>query len=213
MFEPSLSTTKHHLLTHPQRGDARPESPTTAKALDFDDDAADTPSSPPAKSASAVTTPSAQAADDVAPPKPPRPLSPQQQAENTLKEAFPSIDATVVRAVLHASGGQVEPAFNALLGMSDPDAAEPTPPPQPPRRQQSPLPSRTTEQDQLAADERYARQLAEHYNGVDTHGFAPRRQYPTQSRRQPRPIADDDDDREHSFFDGNIWSILDRCSY
>ena len=54
--------------------------------------------------------------EDEAPPKPPRPLSPQQQAENTLKEAFPSIDAAVVRAVLMASGGRVEPAFNALLG-------------------------------------------------------------------------------------------------
>ena len=54
--------------------------------------------------------------DDEAPPKPPRPLSPQQQVENTLKEAFPSIDAAVVKAVLMASGGRVEPAFNALLG-------------------------------------------------------------------------------------------------
>ena len=54
--------------------------------------------------------------DEVPPPKPPRPLSPQQQAENTLKEAFPSIDAAVVKAVLTASGGRVEPAFNALLG-------------------------------------------------------------------------------------------------
>lgn len=55
--------------------------------------------------------------EDEAPPKPPRPLSPQQQAENTLKEAFPSIDAAVIKAVLTASGGRVEPAFNALLGM------------------------------------------------------------------------------------------------
>lgn len=52
----------------------------------------------------------------MAPPKPPRPLAPEQQAENTLKEAFPSIDAAVVKAVLRASGGRVEPAFNALLG-------------------------------------------------------------------------------------------------
>lgn len=43
-------------------------------------------------------------------------MSPNQQAENTLKEAFPSIDAAVVKAVLRASGGSVEPAFNALLG-------------------------------------------------------------------------------------------------
>lgn len=54
--------------------------------------------------------------EEIPPPKPPRPLSPRQQAENTLKEAFPSIDAAVVRAVLTASGGRVEPAFNALLG-------------------------------------------------------------------------------------------------
>ena len=54
--------------------------------------------------------------EEAPPTKPPRPLSPQQQAENTLIEAFPSIDAKVVKAVLSASGGKVEPAFNALLG-------------------------------------------------------------------------------------------------
>lgn len=64
----------------------------------------------------APAVPKPATVEDEAPPKPPRPLSPQQQAENTLKEAFPSIDATVVKAVLRASGGQVEPAFNALLG-------------------------------------------------------------------------------------------------
>jgi hypothetical protein len=57
------------------------------------------------------------AAEEAAPPKPPRPISEQQQNENTLKEAFPTIDAAVVKAVLFASGGRVEPAFNALLGM------------------------------------------------------------------------------------------------
>jgi hypothetical protein len=61
--------------------------------------------------------PTNTAADEQGPPKPPRPLSAQQQAENTLKEAFPSIDVAVVKAVLIASGGRVEPAFNALLGM------------------------------------------------------------------------------------------------
>ena len=46
-----------------------------------------------------------------------RPVKPQQDAEATLKEAFPNIDVAVVKAVLTASGGKVEPAFNALLGM------------------------------------------------------------------------------------------------
>lgn len=59
---------------------------------------------------------SGPAAQQNAPPKPPRPLSPQQQAENTLKEAFPTIDASVVKAVLVASGWDVERAFHALLG-------------------------------------------------------------------------------------------------
>jgi hypothetical protein len=44
-------------------------------------------------------------------------VSPQQQAENTLKEAFPTIEASVVRAVLVASNWDVERAFHALLGM------------------------------------------------------------------------------------------------
>lgn len=62
--------------------------------------------------------PRAATVEDEAPPKPPRPLSPRQQNEQTLREAFPSIDAAVVKAVLTASGGKVEPAFNALLGRS-----------------------------------------------------------------------------------------------
>ena len=100
----------------PQKPEAPPESPTTAKALDFDDETAETPTSPP-KSSSLTEKPKSGAGEDVPPPKPPRPLAPEQQAENTLKEAFPSIDAAVIKAVLRASGGRVEPAFNALLGI------------------------------------------------------------------------------------------------
>jgi hypothetical protein len=88
------------------------ESPTTARPLEMDDDDVQETGmigdAPGVKNATA---------EPEAPAKPPRPLSPQQQAENTLREAFPSIDAAVVKAVLRASGGRVEPAFNALLGM------------------------------------------------------------------------------------------------
>lgn len=42
-------------------------------------------------------------------------MSPMAQAEATLIEAFPDTDPKVVKAVLVASGGKVEPAFNALL--------------------------------------------------------------------------------------------------
>ncbi|CAD6570870.1 MAG: ubiquitin-binding protein cue5 [Alectoria sarmentosa] len=152
---------------------APPESPTTAKANDSDDETTETPLSP-LKSTLSTEIPKSGLGEDVPPPKPPRPLAPEQQAENTLKEAFPSIDATVIKAVLHASGGRVEPAFNALLGMSDPDAAEPPPPLQPPRPQRAPAVPTSTEESQLAADERYARQLAEHYNGAPAYVEGPR---------------------------------------
>ena len=99
-----------------QKPEARPESPTTAIAVDFDDEAIEAPPSS-LKAGGPKEKPNASAGEDVPPPKPPRPLAPEQQAENTLKEAFPSIDAAVVKAVLRASGGRVEPAFNALLGI------------------------------------------------------------------------------------------------
>jgi hypothetical protein len=79
-----------------------------------DDDVQDVPLHSPA--AVDPSAPTDHGDNEAAPPKPPRPISAQQQAENTLKEAFPTIDAAVVRAVLRASGGNVEPAFNALLG-------------------------------------------------------------------------------------------------
>lgn len=105
--------------------------------------------------------------DENAPPKPPRPISAQQEAENTLKEAFPTVEAAVIRAVLIASGGKVEPAFNALLGMTDPEhAAEPieeAAPPQPPRPNHGGPPM-----SQVEADELYARQLAQHYDATNS---------------------------------------------
>jgi len=71
------------------------------------------------------------------PPKPPRPVSLFDKNVATLAEAFPDVDLAVVKAVLTASAGRVEPAFNALLGMTDPSAAvtidDDVPPPQPPR--------------------------------------------------------------------------------
>jgi hypothetical protein len=119
-------------------------------------------------------------------------MSPQQQAQNTLIEAFPDIDTNVIKAVLVASGGNVEPAFNALLSMSDPSfKAEETPPPQPPRRQQP----RT----QMEQDEMYARQLAEHYQSQEGGFTAPAGGPRRQQTGPPRP---NEPDREHSFFDG-----------
>ncbi|KAL8787008.1 MAG: hypothetical protein Q9213_002444 [Squamulea squamosa] len=173
--------------------------------------------------------------EDAAPPKPPRPAKPNpiREAENTLKEAFPSVDIAVIKAVLRASGGHVEPAFNALLGfhslhrlwmghfadqpqeMSDPDAQadEVAPPPQPPRKQTLPT---TTEQSQLAADEQFARQLAEHYNspavyGASRSGSRGRSNAPTSGpkRMSSRQYQETENDRERSFIDDDLPVIRD----
>ncbi|KAL9606081.1 MAG: hypothetical protein Q9179_000761 [Wetmoreana sp. 5 TL-2023] len=210
-----------------------PESPATARELDIDDDLHDHAASPSQNAPVQQAHPTPGAGEDVAPPKPPRPTNPLQQAENTLKEAFPSTDPTVIKAVLRASGGNVEPAFNALLGlsmnsrssipgqnlhaleMSDPDAQkdEPAPPPQPPRRYTGPT---STAQSQLAADEQYARQLAEHYNGPAAYGV-PRagsrgRPIPPTSgpkRTRSRQHGEHDDERERSFIDDDLPIIRD----
>lgn len=91
------------------------ESPTTVRPLDMEDD--DVQETGVVAGEPHPTTTAQRAVEEHAPAKPPRPLSAQQQAENTLKEAFPNIDAAVVKAVLIASGGRIEPAFNALLGI------------------------------------------------------------------------------------------------
>jgi len=175
------------------------ESPRTAKELDFDDEVHDN-LPVPERQATPKGTKRVSFQDDDAPtppPKPPRPMSPQAQAEATLVEAFPSIDAKVVKAVLVASGGKVEPAFNALLSMSDPSFDNDHAPPPPPRKPMT----------QLESDELYARQLAEHYNSAYT-GFGSR------DRGDPPLAANQRDtglkpnemygDKEHSFFDGSF---------
>lgn len=130
-------------------------------------------------------------------------MSPQAHAEATLIEAFPSIDAKVVKAVLVASGGNVEPAFNALLGMTDPsfkpEDTLPAPPPRPPRQKQHPM-------SQLESDELYARQLAEHYNQSTYDGYGSRGRgdppLPRRGREDSLKANELYEGKEHSFFDG-----------
>ncbi|EGE79673.1 CUE domain-containing protein [Blastomyces dermatitidis ATCC 18188] len=181
-----------------------PESPTTARPLDFDDE-------PQESGVIPMQTPSAPnlsstGGNEGAPPKPPRPLSPMQQAEINLKEAFPSIDASVIKAVLVASDGNVERSFHALLGMSDPDAQVELPPMMPPRPPRKDSPT----QRQLEADEMYARQLAEHYSGTGQRHRGPNSAWDHEPRL-PRPHRETGlkpnelyDDREHNFFEDDL---------
>lgn len=166
-------------------------------------------------------------AEENASTKPPRRLSLQSQNQATLEEAFPSIDPTVVRAVLVASRGDLEPAFNALLSMSDPSAVE-TPPPQPPRpraaqppRTEASFPAEaslpaealtSTPQSQLDADALYARQLQEHFGAPapQPHGRTLERLPPRQPRKHQNDESDDDyyhedsDKDRPSFFEEDL---------
>ncbi|KAJ5248724.1 Ubiquitin system component Cue [Penicillium chermesinum] len=178
------------------------ESPTTARPLDFNDEdepqeSGVTTASPSEPQQTATETPA------TAPPKPPRPLGPREHAENTLKEAFPSVDASVVKAVLVASNWNVERAFNALLGMTDPTAQEDmVPPPKPPRPSQ---PATSTTRSQLEADELYARQLAERYNS-DGRRRAPAPGWENDPRYH-RPRGGEEEEKEYNFFDDDLPKI------
>lgn len=136
------------------------------------------------------------------PSKPPRPPSPTSSARQTLREAFPKVDDQVINAVLIASGGQLEPAFNGLLGMSDPEF-QPEAPPRPTREHMQ-------RQAQLEEDERMARQLAEEDNiqsgGMQAGTSRRNRQVP------PLPNRRGDDEEDHSFFDDDLPVIRDNLT-
>ncbi|KAJ5466910.1 Ubiquitin system component Cue [Penicillium sp. IBT 31633x] len=191
--EDKMTTPSRPLAALNTPNSPRAESPTTARPMDFDDE--------PQESGVIISSPAVAqpAAAEAAPPKPPRPLSPKQQSENTLKEAFPSIEPGVVRAVLTASNWNVERAFNALLGMTDPKAQEEmSPPPKPPR----PTQQSTAAQRQLEADEMYARQLSEHYNAAGRRAPPPGWESDPRYRR-PRG-SEESEEREYSFFDDDL---------
>ncbi|KAF5695830.1 hypothetical protein FDENT_136 [Fusarium denticulatum] len=195
--------------TNKATAESGPESPTTARPLDLDDDdvqesgVLDSNTTPAAATNTTTTQAQAQAptpTNETGPPKPPRPVSEAQKNETILKEAFPTVELSVIKAVLRASGGRVEPAFHALLEMTDPDAAqnepaEEVPPPQPPR------PQNRTQMSQLEADELYARQLAEHYDNVGAYES----RTANRGQRQGQRGQDEwGDDREHSFIDDDL---------
>lgn len=208
--------------TETTKPDSGAESPTTARPLDLDDDdiqetgliseeGTTTTTGPSTTTTAKPMQASVEEEGPKPPPKPQRPSTETQTNELILKEAFPTVDDGVIKAVLRASGGKVEPAFNALLEMTDPDAAknepaEAAPPPQPPRPT-----GQRAQMSQLEADELYARQLAEHYNNVGAYEAR------TSSRNpdgRPRPRAQQGqqgygDDREHSFLDDDLPVIRD----
>lgn len=87
---------------------------------------------------------------------------------NQLKEAFPNIEEKYIKAVIIASQGVVDPAFHALLFLSDPvsgnDIELPTEPVKPSVQRQQPGEPLERRQSQLEQDELLARQLDRKYN-------------------------------------------------
>ncbi|ODQ65121.1 hypothetical protein NADFUDRAFT_42414 [Nadsonia fulvescens var. elongata DSM 6958] len=99
-----------------------------------------------AKESSTESKPSVkESANESKPPTLEENLSPN---ETVLRDAFPTMDISLIRAVLVASRGDLEAAFIALLSMSDPTF-------------NNPQGSDEAAQRQLEEDERIARQLAE----------------------------------------------------
>ncbi|KAK2044377.1 CUE domain-containing protein [Colletotrichum somersetense] len=199
-----------------------PESPTTVRPLDLSDDedvqetgvlGGEAPSqNTTANTTTSSTMASSTTAAEVPPPKPPRPSTETQKTEDILKEAFPSIDISVIKAVLRASGGKIDPAFNALLEMTDPDAAQnetadEQPPAQPPR------PQGGAQLSQLEADELYARQLAEHFDNVGSYEARTSNRSPggrvqrQQTGLEPRPNPEG---RESNFFEDELPVIQEK---
>jgi hypothetical protein len=95
-----------------------------------------------------------------------------EQALQSLKEAFPTVDPVVIEAILDSHRGQADQCFEPLLRISDPNykpdppqrrPSQPQPTEQAPRAQEAPeqeAPADLTPEEQMRRDEDYARQLA-----------------------------------------------------
>ncbi|CCD25393.1 ubiquitin-binding protein CUE5 NDAI_0F00740 [Naumovozyma dairenensis CBS 421] len=113
-----------------------------------------------------------------------------------LKEAFPNIEEKYVKAVIIASQGVLDPAFNALLYLSDPDAEKDIELPTDPIKEPPTLPTRKTQdQRQLEQDELLARQLNEQYNRTNPR----QKQRPSNEPRRQRRTEEDDRPRNSRY--------------
>lgn len=111
-----------------------------------------------------------------APPEPARPLSPASRVRKDLQDAFPQIEEKYIQAVLIASSGKPEPAFNALLYILDPTFT-----PEPFSASFSEPVAKTVT---LTDDELLARQLQKEFEKED------RRRH--SRRKQAAPVPEDD---------------------
>ncbi|CUM46523.1 uncharacterized protein AC631_03794 [Debaryomyces fabryi] len=135
--------------------------------------------------------------EEDAPAPPPRPISPLTQIKQDLKDAFPNIEEKIITAVLIASQGNPDPAFNALLYISDPSVEAEIPEPAPP------VPSKPvhTQKNTLTDDELLARKLQKEFELEDKRRRAQHhdRDRERRRRRQQSQPEDADDDSVDEF--------------
>lgn len=110
-----------------------------------------------------------------------------------LATAFPAIDENVISAVLTASSGNMEKAFDALLGMSDPDFKPDSSLATPTENSQD-----DHQTQQIRADELFARQLASQSSRQRTTSRS------RQPDRPPRSSQDIDAENGRSFLDDDL---------
>lgn len=142
------------------------------------------------------------------PPRPQRPLSPRSQARKTLNEAFPSIEDKYITMALIASQGVLDPAFNALLYLSDPSSEIDIPIPTVQRASQT----------QLESDEALARRLAKEYSkssrksqGTSSGERGEGRSYPRSGNyRAPPTNESEEEDMFERFMEKDLPEIKDQ---
>lgn len=117
--------------------------------------------------------------EEDAPPPPARPLSPSAQIKKDLKDAFPQIEDKYIEAMLIASEGRADPAFNALLYLLDPSFK-----PEPVLTARS---EPVAKQPTLTDDELLARQLQKEFERED------RRRRSRSHRQKNLPPAPEND--------------------
>ncbi|GEQ71947.1 hypothetical protein JCM33374_g5633 [Metschnikowia sp. JCM 33374] len=121
--------------------------------------------------------------DEEAPARPTRPLSPLSQIKRDLKEAFPQVEDKYISAFLIASEGRIDPAFNALLSLSDP-SFKPEPvvvPPKPIAKDKKP---------EYTDDELLARELQKEFDREERR----RRSAAAKSRQRNAPPQESEDE-------------------
>ncbi|KAI8369498.1 uncharacterized protein BYT42DRAFT_617512 [Radiomyces spectabilis] len=131
-------------ITSSQDDTAMTTSPVSSHAQPTTDAA---PTTSPTRDAEAHETTTAANTRTLSAPTTEAPNTEPQLSENTrtLKEAFPDVDVEVIDAILESQGGRLEPSFEALLTMSDPNYKPDTTPP--PAQQTHPAPTTGDEND------------------------------------------------------------------